>query len=243
MPRPSSRPVALLAGATGTLGGAIALRLAQEGFDLVLGYRTRAGEGRLLAERCRRRGIRALAIRSDLAARGGPAKLVARARKTFGRLDAVVCAVGGIESGRAESLDGSTLRSLLESNVEGPFALARAALPVFPKARGRIVFFGQTGASDLSPRRKTAGYTAAKAALLLLARSLAREVAPRGITVNLVSPGAVAGSRGPRLPLRLVPSGRWPTAEEVAAAVAYLLSPEARSVTGADIPVSGGFGI
>jgi 3-oxoacyl-[acyl-carrier protein] reductase len=105
------------------------------------------------------------------------------------------------------------------------------------------VLFGQAGAANLSARRQTAGYTAAKAALLLLARSLAREVAGRGVTVNVVSPGAVAGSRGPGLPLRLVPSGRRPTAPEVAAAVAFLLSPEARSVTGAEIPVSGGFGI
>jgi len=243
MPRSASRARALLAGATGTLGRAIALRLAREGFDLALGYRTRAGEARSLARRCLRLGVRALAVESNLTARGGPSSLVRRTRRALGRLDAVVCAVGGIESGRAESLDGATLRSLLESNLEGPFALARAALPVFPRTGGRIVFFGQAGASDLAPRRKTAGTTAAKAALLLLARSLAREVAPRGVTVNLVSPGAVEGARGPNLPLRLVPSGRRPTADEVAAAVAFLLSPDARSITGADLPVSGGFGI
>jgi 3-oxoacyl-[acyl-carrier protein] reductase len=141
-------------------------------------------------------------------------------------------------------------RRLLEVNLTGAFIVAQAALPALQRARGAAVFIasraGRTGyaALNASPAGTKAHYAASKAGLLSLVKSLAIELAPEGVRVNAVVPGSIEGQmipreRWPELAAR-IPLGRLGSPEEVAAAVAWLCSDEARYVTGHALDVNGG---
>jgi 3-oxoacyl-[acyl-carrier protein] reductase len=138
---------------------------------------------------------------------------------------------------------------VLDTNLAGAFRVARRAARSMVRARsGRLIFVssvvGLTGSAG------QVNYAASKAGLVGLARSLARELAPRGVTANVVAPGPVATDMTDALPearraelAAAVPLGRFATVEEVAAAVTFLASPEAAAITGAVLPVDGGLGM
>lgn len=140
-------------------------------------------------------------------------------------------------------------RDVLDTDLTGAFNVARRAVPSMMKARwGRLVFVSSVAAYIGSPGQ--ANYAAAKAGLIGLARSIAREYAARGITSNVVAPGPIETEMTSGLDeswrtrtLASVPAGRFGTVDEVAAAVRYLASPEAAFVNGAVLPVDGGLGM
>lgn len=184
--------------------------------------------------------------RADLAEAGQAERVVEALLLCDGRLDHVVHAVGEYETGSLEESTLEVWRRLARSNVESALCVARAALPALRASSGDLVFFGCAGLDSLRGRRTMAMYAAAKSALLVLVRSLALEEGPRGVRVNMVSPGIVPHAHAhpdtsdPAL-LARIPLGRPGRPEEVAAAVAWLCSPAASYLTGVDLPVAGGW--
>ncbi len=233
---------ALVTGASGGIGGAIARALHAAGATVALSG-TREAPLAALAEAL---GGRAHVLPCDLSDPAAVEGLVRRATEAVGGPDILVNNAGITRDGLMMRMSDDDWAAVIEVNLTAAFRLTRAALRPMMKARwGRIVNVGSVVGASGNPGQ--ANYAAAKAGLVGMAKSLAAEVASRGITVNTVAPGAIATAMTDRLTedqkarlLADIPAGRMGTAEEVAAAVLYLASPEAAYVTGATLHVNGG---
>lgn len=239
-----ARPVALVTGAARRIGRAVALDLATAGCDLAVHHHTSAAEARDVAAAAEARGARALVVAGDLRAPSGVRALAREVRERLGRVDvlvhnASVFRATPLDMPGADAFDAA-VEEALGLHVAAPLALIHALLPSLRAAApGAVVLL----ADACARRRDHAAYLASKAALVSLARNLARDLAPE-VRVNAVAPGSVlpAESDGedavPRL-IRSVPMGRLGTVEEVAAAVRFLaLGPT--FVTGQVLAVDGG---
>ncbi len=184
--------------------------------------------------------------RADLTQPAEAQAAVARVLAAEGRLDALVHAVGDYSSQKLADLGPAELQRLFTSNVLTAVTAIDAARAALRASRGRVVVFGSAGLDGLGARRRAAGYAAAKSALVVLARSLAAEEAPHGISVNLVSPGlsphpdAHPETLDPEAWARL-PRGRPTPAGDIAALVTWLILDAPEDLTGADLPVAGGW--
>ena len=233
---------ALVTGATGGIGAATARALHAQGARVALTGRRAAELEALVAEL----GDRALAAPADLADPAAPAALVERVEAGFGALDILVNNAGLTRDMLALRMGDADWAAVLEVDLTAPFRLARAALRGMMKRRhGRVgsiaSIVGTTGNAG------QANYAAAKAGLIGMSKSLAQEVATRGVTVNVVAPGFVKTAMTDALGeaqraklLERIPSGRMGAPEDIAAAVAYLSSAEAGWITGQTLHVNGG---
>jgi 3-oxoacyl-[acyl-carrier protein] reductase len=234
---------ALVTGATGGIGAAIASALHARGAKVAVTGR-REAELAALAERLG--GERVLVAPADLADPAAPAALVEQVEGALGSLDILVNNAGFTRDMLALRMGDADWNAVLEVDLNAPFRLARAALRGMMKRRhGRIVsiasIVGVTGNAG------QANYAAAKAGLIGMSKSLAQEVATRGVTVNVVAPGFVKTAMTDALPeaarttlLSRIPSGRMGAPEDIAGAVVYLASNEAAWVTGQTLHVNGG---
>jgi 2-deoxy-D-gluconate 3-dehydrogenase len=237
----------IVTGASRGIGQAVATHLASLGADLALVQRGEAAETREAVEA---RGRRAVVVRADLGDADAAERAVEVAAGELGRLDAIVCNAGLIERSPALDLPLEAWQRTLDVNLTGVFVVARAA------AR-RFVAQGTGGcivaiASVLSFQGgiNVAAYAASKGGVALLVRALANEWAALGIRVNAVAPGFVEtdftsplrddAQRYAELSAR-IPAGRWGTPEDVAGAVAFLLSPAAEYIHGHVLAVDGGW--
>ncbi|MBI5434288.1 MAG: SDR family oxidoreductase [Planctomycetes bacterium] len=233
--------VALVTGGARGLGLAVARELARRGDEVYVAWRSENESSRALVAE-----FGANALRCDCEREADVVGLIETLIAREGRLDTVVHAVGEYESGPLAECAPATLRRLLSNNVESAFLVARAARSALRASKGSLVFFGCTGLEGLRAKREMAAYAAAKSALIVLARSLAAEEGRHGVRVNVVSPGVIPHPHAadetfdPKLAAK-VPLGRFGTPEEIAAAVAWLVSDEAGYVTGANLEVGGGF--
>jgi NAD(P)-dependent dehydrogenase (short-subunit alcohol dehydrogenase family) len=242
--------VAVVTGATGVLGGAIARGLANAGASLAVLARTRDRLEAISAE------LDALALQGDVLDEAALERSRDEVLDRFGRLDILVNAAGGNVAGATVDsffdLTAEALDDVLALNLRGT-ALPCRVFGASIGEGGSIVNLSSTAAARALTR--VAGYAAAKAAVESLTRSLAVELAPRGVRVNAVAPGFFVGEqnrsllfnpdgtlsdRGARI-VAMTPAGRFGEPEEVAAVVTWLCSDAARFVTGAVIPVDGGF--
>lgn len=236
--------MALITGSARGLGLACARRFADAGKRVHVVWRTRTPD---TAELEREFGPRV--HQADATKEADLARVLADVLALDARLDHAVHAVGEFHSGALGRLSAADFRRMFVSNTESAFLFARAVLPALRATRGQLVFFGAAGLDGLSARSEAAAYMAAKSALLVLARSLALEEAPAGVRVNVVSPGIVAHPHADADTFAKLAQGKMPLAAEpgtpadVAAAVAWLCSSEARLVTGSDLVVAGGFGL
>ena len=190
-----------------------------------------------------------LAVACDVTSTAEVDAAVDEVEERLGRVEVVVANAGANRDGLVLKMSDDAFDEILDTNLAGAFRVARRAARSMVRARtGRLIFIssvvGLTGSAG------QVNYAASKAGLVGLARSLARELAPRGVTANVVAPGPVATGMTDALPearraelAAAVPLGRFATADEVAAAVRFLASPEAAAITGAVLPVDGGLGM
>jgi len=232
---------ALVTGASGGIGGAIARALHAQGAVVVLSGRRRDALDALAAEL----GERASVVQAELAEPGAPERLIAAAEATGGP-DILINNAGLTRDNLALRLKDEDWQTVLEVNLSAGFRLIRAALRGMMKRRyGRIVNITSIVAVTGNPGQ--ANYAAAKAGLIGMSKALAAEVASRGITVNCVAPGfietAMTDALGEEQRARLlarIPAGRLGSGADVAAAVSYLASAEGAYVTGQTLHVNGG---
>jgi 3-oxoacyl-[acyl-carrier protein] reductase len=248
-PVKSIRPVAIVTGGSRGIGAAICRRLAADGFDVALSYRSGQEQAEAVAADCRAAGVSALAVRADAASSEDCAAFVSAVLAAFGRIDALVNNAGITRDGLAMRMSDEQFDSVLSVNLKGSFVMARQVLPSMMKARsGRIVNISSV--AGVYGNAGQANYSAAKAGLIGLTLSLSKEVGSRNITVNAVAPGFIetdmtAGLNDkmreavlPRISL-----GRFGNPEDVAGTVSFLVSKDASYLTGQIIVVSGGLAL
>lgn len=238
--------VALVTGASGALGGAIAKGLSAEGAAIVVHYGRSADAAAAVVSAIRGAGGRAEAVQADLSRPDQAAALVDAARRAFDGLHILVNNAGINRDTLVLRMKEEDWEAVINTNLSGAFYCTKAALREFVRQRaGRIITIvsvaGQIGTAG------QANYAAAKAGLIGMTKAVAREVASRGITVNAVSPGFIEAGMTARLPadvvrgyIEQVPLGRAGKPEEVAAAVVFLASDDAAYITGQVLNVDGG---
>jgi 3-oxoacyl-[acyl-carrier protein] reductase len=237
--------VAFVTGASRGIGRAIALELARRGSGLIVAARQCVALEEAAAE-CRAAGAEVQAIAIDVGDGASVKAGVERAIATAGRLDHLVNNAGVTGDGLLMRMKREEWDRVLQTNLTGAFEMTRAVLPSMVRARyGRIVNISSV--VGLMGNAGQANYCAAKAGLIGLTKSLAREVASRQITVNAVAPGFIETdmTRAIAAPAREAMIGRIPlerlgTPDDVAAGVAFLLGPGGAYITGEVLNISGG---
>jgi 3-oxoacyl-[acyl-carrier protein] reductase len=239
--------VALVTGGSRGIGAAIAKALADDGTDVAISYAASADKAEAVVKELRKKGVRAEAFKADQANTKEVEGLVETVVKKFGRLDILVNNAGVFASGPVHDRTNNLaeLERLFAVNVGGVATAVRTAAPLMPDG-GRIISIGSV-AGDTSPWPGIADYSATKGAVAAYTRGWARDLGPRGITVNNVQPGPIDTDMAPQegevadgLKARTV-FGRYGKPEEVAAAVAFLASPAAAYITGTTLNVDGGY--
>lgn len=237
-----SGQTALVTGASGGIGGAVAKVLHHQGAEVLLaGTRPAALEG-LAGEL----GARVHVGVADLTESGAPERLTKDAEAAMGRVDILVNNAGITRDALALRMSDEDWEAVLQVDLTAQFRLTRAVLRGMIRRRhGRII--GISSVVGVSGNAGQANYAAAKAAMIGMSKSIAAEVAGRGITVNCVAPGLIVTAMTDKLTAQqrarlteAIPVGRFGAPEEVAAAVAYLASAEAAYVTGQTLHINGG---
>jgi len=240
--------VALVTGATRGIARGIAVDLARQGWSVAVSYQTSARAAEATRQAIEAAGARSLALQADLGEAGEARALVARVEAAWGRLDAVVHGTGPYHEAVLLDETPERWRETFRQNLDPLLFLTQAAAPGMQARRwGRILGLGLATADRLAAQPNVTAYYLAKASLLGLVRSLAKVLAPHGITVNAVSPGILETAGYPRPDiealLQRIPAGHLGQVDDVVVAARFLLSEEAGYVTGANIHVSGGWGV
>ncbi len=228
------------------IGRGIAVALAAAGADVVITARTNIADAEAVAAECSALGVKSLAVVADISDESSVESLFKTTMDSFGRVDILVNNAGITRDTLLLRMSTEQWDSVIDANLKGAFLCSRAASKIMLRQKsGRIV-----NIASVNGLRGSAGqtnYSASKAGLIGFSRSLAKELASRGITVNVVAPGfidtqmtdAFEGEAREQL-LKTIPLGRFGQAEDVGAAVAFFASPSASYITGQVLTVDGG---
>jgi 3-oxoacyl-[acyl-carrier protein] reductase len=238
--------VAVVTGGGRGIGRAVAVRLAEEGAEVAISYRSNDASAEETAERARAAGVKCELFKGDVSSPGDVAALFEGVSVAFGRVDILVNNAGTTRDNLMMRMKEEEFDEVLRTNLKGTYLCTRAALRPMIRARwGRIV--NVSSVVGLVGNAGQANYAASKAGIIGFTKSVAREVAQRGITVNAVAPGYVETGLTGSLPENAkerireqVPMGRFGEVEEVAEVVAFLVGEGAGYLTGQTIAVDGG---
>jgi 3-oxoacyl-[acyl-carrier protein] reductase len=240
--------VALIPGGARGIGRAIAQALAARGWDIALCYRNSADDAQVAVTAVEAAGRSALALACDVSSPDACAALVDQVMAWRGRVDALVHCAGPFHRVDLLSETPEGWRTMFANNLDSLFYLGRLVAPGMMERRwGRILGFAMANADRLMAQTQITAHYLSKVALLGLVRSLAKALAPSGITANAISPGFIDSGSVEMAELKqmakTIPAGDIGTVDDVVAAALYLLSDEAGYVNGANLHVSGGWGI
>ena len=245
------RKVALVTGASRGIGRGIAVKLGSLGYDVAVNYNSNEEEANKVVEQIKGFGSNAVAVKANVGDRGEVNAMCRTVVKELGKIDVLVNNAGVVDDAFLLMLSPESLDRSLNINIKGYFYCAQAAtLKMFKAKKGAIV--NVSSVHELIPWPRFADYAASKAGVGMLTKTLALEYADRGIRVNAVAPGAMntpinarklADPAARAATERLVPMGSVGEPEDVAAAVAWLASDQARYVTGVTLFVDGGMAL
>ncbi len=238
--------VAVVTGGGRGIGRAIAVRLAKEGANVAISYRSNDAAAEETAESVRAAGAKCELFKGDVASSEDVESLVKGTQEAFGRLDILVNNAGTTRDNLMLRMKEEEFDEVIQTNLKGTYLCTRAVLRGMVRARwGRIV--NVSSVVGISGNAGQANYAASKAGIIGLTKSVAREVAARGITVNAVAPGYVetelTGGLSDEIKGQIrdqVPAGRFGEPEDVSEAVAFLIGEGAGYVTGQTLTVDGG---
>lgn len=241
--------VAIVSGGSRGIGRAIVLELACEGADVVFNYLKSKDLAEGVKKEVESKSKEALIFQADVKDLEAMKRMVAEAKKHFGRLDIIVNNAGILRDKALMFMEAEDWEEVISTNLSGAFNLVRAAIVTLMKEkRGNIINITSVAGIKGTPRQ--ANYSASKAGLIGLTKSLAKEVAAYNIRVNAVAPGYVETDMLDGLKedykkelLNNIPLGRFGTSEEVAKLVAFLASDKSNYITGQVISVDGGLAI
>jgi 3-oxoacyl-[acyl-carrier protein] reductase len=238
--------IALITGGSRGIGSATALRLAEEGCKVAINYHSSKSSAQGVVETIREAGGEAVAYQANVANREEVERMVQQVIEQWGSMDILVNNSGVFVDRFVEEMTDEEWQSMISINLSSVFYTCRAVIPVFKQRRfGKIINLSSQAA--LTGSAQHAHYAAAKAGVLGFSYSLAKELGPYGITVNVVSPGRISTDMiAPHAKQRMeewmstTPLRRLGEPEEVASAVAYLASDQASYITGLNMHVNGG---
>lgn len=240
------KQTAIVTGGSRGIGRAVAVRLAKDGMNLVINYRGNSAAAEETERLCRELGAEVLLVQGDVSRAEDCEKLAAQAKEAFGRVDVLVNNAGITRDGLLARMTEEDFRAVLDVNLVGPWNMMKAVNRIMMKQRyGRIV--NLSSVTGLMGNMGQTNYAAAKAGILGMTKSYAREVASRGITVNAVAPGFIDTDMTEAMPegakdkiITGIPMGRTGKPEDVAEAVAFLASEQTGYITGEVLRVDGG---
>jgi 3-oxoacyl-[acyl-carrier protein] reductase len=240
--------VALITGGARGIGAAIALSLAERAWDIAICYRTSEREASEVIRKIEEKGRQGLSVRCDVSDPVAAKELVVEVEGRWQRIDALVNCAGPYHrvSLLQETVEG--WRSMFDNNLHPVFYLSRLVVPgMQARCWGRILAFSMANADQMVAQPEVTAHYVAKSGLLILTRTLARLLATDGITVNAISPGFIDSGSAPKEELekmaKRIPAGYVGSLDDASHVACFLLSEEARYINGANIHLSGGWGI
>lgn len=234
---------ALVTGGSRGIGAAISLALAENGADVAFTYQRSADRAEAVAKSIASIGRRAVAIQADSADPAAIARSVSEAVSALGGLDILVNSAAIGHNGTIADIELNAYQTLMDVNVRAPVLFAKAVIPHLTEG-GRIITIG-SALGERVPFPGITAYAMSKAALTSFTRGLSRELGPKGVTVNLVQPGATDTESNPSdgaaadFQRSITSLGRYGEPREVANAVVFLASPAASLITGATLTADG----
>ena len=240
--------VALITGGAKGIGRAIGLDLAGRGWSVAICYRTSIAEAKETWDALRAQGVEALAERCDVSDPDACAALIEKVGAKLGPVDALIHGAGPYVRTPLFEQSAESWRGMFDNNLHPVFYLSRLVAPAMIERRwGRILTFGMANADQMVAQPMVTAHYAAKAGVLILTRTLAKILGPHGVTVNSISPGFIASGSASEEELakmvKNIPAGYVGELSDAVSAARFLLSDEARYVNGANIHLSGGWGI
>ena len=237
---------ALITGATRGIGRAIALRFAAEGADIAFTYRSQHEAAQSLVSELEALGVRSKAYTSDAASFEDAHKVVEDVKETFGRIDVLVNNAGITKDGLMMRMDEAQWDAVIDTNLKSAFNFIHACTPVMARQRGGSII-NMSSVVGVSGNAGQCNYSASKAGLIGLTKSIAKEMGPRGIRANCIAPGFIATDMTGALPEDIrkewekqIPARRAGTPEDVAGVALFLACDMSAYVTGQVINCCGG---